>query len=766
MYTFATLFLNITDRMMKKIAMLAMAMLLGTASLMARPGYSKPVDVIQPDGTTVTLLMHGDEFLSFITTTDGYTVVKADDGYYRYAEKTAEGTLQATETVARNPEVRNEGERAFLARQKIMICPDRLKDSQFRKSAASLYMDYSAKKANASRSVIWAPIDYSKFKGLVVLVEWNDRKFMNDNPKEFYQKLTSEKNYRDTSREHYPVDVEGSARDYFFDNSLGVFDPTFDVVGPITIDYSCTYPSPKKNGQEDPTFFSSRMISLTKAIMKQVNNEVDFTQYDLDNNGAIDMVYFIFAGYGSYVQGNDERYMWPHANDYSSISRQYGLRYDNKLFGRYACSLEIQDVESMASQHQFLDGIGTICHEFSHVLGLADHYDADYDGNGQAQTSGIWDVMDSGADLNYGLTPVGYNSFERYLLGFGEEPKVLDLEGNYQLRPFGKTNEAFILNTGTTDEDFFIENRQQEGWDRFLPGHGLLAWRVDTSNPNLWKSNQVNISPYTMCFELLCATPGKAIASGYAPYPGLGNIHDLTAETIPALLSSEGKEAKVDLFDINETDDGLITFHAGKNIYESAVEDFEAMAATTADAADVKGTFCDWTLSKATVEDTPDGMGNGNHVVKIMRSGFVSTSTIEKPIRKILFNVWNGNVKVKIGLKYKEKDQQNWTQLNDIYGKTTEDIAKNSGPVAMQYNTPLPAGCQLQISVLSTSSSSATYIDDFTVTYDKSVSNGIASVKNEPDTANRTVYNLTGQKVRGTAYKGIVISNGKKTVSK
>ena len=89
-------------------------MLLGTASLWARPGYTKPVDVLQPDGTTVTLLMHGDEFYSYMTTTDGYTVIKGDDGYYRYAEMEGDG-LKASAYVAKNADKRQADELSFLA---------------------------------------------------------------------------------------------------------------------------------------------------------------------------------------------------------------------------------------------------------------------------------------------------------------------------------------------------------------------------------------------------------------------------------------------------------------------------------------------------------------------------------------------------------------------------------------------------------------------------------------------------------------------------
>ena len=84
-----------------------MTLLLNVAVLSGRPAYSKPIDILQPDGTTVTLVMHGDEFQSFTTTADGYTVVKVSDGFYRYAVKQG-NVLAASAFVARNAEVREE----------------------------------------------------------------------------------------------------------------------------------------------------------------------------------------------------------------------------------------------------------------------------------------------------------------------------------------------------------------------------------------------------------------------------------------------------------------------------------------------------------------------------------------------------------------------------------------------------------------------------------------------------------------------------------
>ena len=737
-------------------------MLLCTATTWARPGYSKPVDVKQPDGTTITLLMRGDEFLSFMTTTDGYTVIKGSDGYYRYAELQDSG-LKATAFVARNPEARQQNELSFLASQKKNIHPEMSEKAKEWKANAAQMCAYAYKPQLDGRrraANIWDRINYSNFKGLVVLVNWNDRKFTMDNPQAFYQKLTSEKNLVDKTHSHYPVDINGSVRDYFYDNSMGIFDPTFDVVGPVDIDFSCTYPEPKdENGNEKAGFYN-RFIEISSAALDKVNATVDFKDYDLNSDGVIDMVYFIFAGYGSYVQGNDYHLLWPHAQDMTSYSKWYGWRYDGKYVGRYACSVEIQDSQDYAEFRAWLDGIGTMCHEFSHVLGLADHYDTDYSDNGQADDPGVWDVMAGGADQNYGLTPVGYNAFERYILGFADDGiQTLDVAGDNQLEPFNTGNKFFLLKTGTKDDDFYIENRQKQGWDAFLPGHGMLVWRAETSNASVWSDNKVNNNANHMYFQLLKARPEKAMSSGYTPFPGLGNVTDLTSTSTPALLSWAGKEADMDLYDITENEDGTITFHAGKNLYESALEDFEAMAVTTADATEQPGVFCNWNLAKATIEQVADNLGNGLHVVKLQRNGTLTSSPLTRSIRNMSFKVWNGSQKIRLSVKY-STDGTSWTTLTSIDGKQTIELAKNN-TATLTYSTAISVGAQLQISMLGTSDKAVTYIDDIQVSLGNETT-GISqhAISNQMSGA---AYNLSGQKV-SDSYKGLTIRNGKKSI--
>ena len=726
--------------------MILMTMLLSTASLWARPALSTPVDVKQPDGTVITLCLRGDEFLSFTTTIDGYTVVKGADGFYRYAEKGADGQLTATEVIARNPEARTTQDLSFLAARKKMVAPAMSESSrQMKYMTAQLYNPLYRKDALSHRSPtsIWKPINYENFKGLVVLVEWKDCQFTIANPQSFYQELTNESNLSDTSKKHYPVNVNGSARDYFRDNSMGIFDPTFDVVGPVTIDYSCTYPAPKDENGIVSDGYVERIINIIKAVMKQVDGNVDFTQYDLDNNGTIDMVYFIFAGYGSYVQGNDYHYLWPHANDFSDFSQWYGMQYDGKKFGRYACSVELQDLESQKAQHQYLDGIGTICHEFSHVLGLADHYDADYEENGQSNDPGAYDVMAGGADFNYGLTPVGYNAFERHVLGF-VEPTVLTEAGSYSLEAFATGNQAYILKTGSKDDDFYLENRQKTGWDRFLPGHGLLVWRADTSKPSVWKNNTVNCNANHNYFALVTTAPNG------------GKVVDLTSTTDPALVSWAGQPATMNLYDITE-EGGVVTFTASKEAYQSVIEDFEQSPQSESGATGVKGVYCTWDLNNASIEQV-----DGSNAVKLMRSGTLTSSVFEKGVRSLAFTVKNGSEAVKVGLKV-STDGGSFAYFKNTDGKTQVDIKKNEE--ASFFYRDIPANSKIQITMISTKASAYCYLDNLEATfYDNEIPTGITEVQDSKFMVNG-YYNLNGQRVT-TPSKGLYIVNGKKVVVK
>lgn len=705
----------------------------------AIPAYGREAKVKQPDGSMVTIRLHGDEYLSYNTTQDGYTVMKDNEGFFVYAEL-RNGLLQPTAYKAHDPAMRQADEHDFLRGVRKHLAPNMKPAAREEKARES------TRRIQARRNIMkrGAGYDYRNFRGLIILVEYNDRSFSRSNYATIINDIANQKNYKGFQSGD---EFTGSVRDYFSDMSGGLFNPEFDVIGPVKIDHSQYFPEKTDHAAE-----------LMYDVVNAADKLVDFRKYDGDNDGVADLVYFIFAGVGSNIAGNDARLLWPHAGEMYNPKNYYPIKKDNIFLRRYACSTELLGSESS----NCIDGIGTICHEFSHVLGLADHYDTDYEeSGGESIHPGVWDIMAGGCYLNNSRTPVGYNAFESSILGF-TTPKPLDVEGTYNLKPFDTSAECYLLHTGTANEDFYIENRQQQGWDLFLPGHGMLVWRVDLSDLDAWMSNKVNTNPTDTHFELFNAMPSMDILSEYTPFPGKGNVIDLTTSSMPALVSSEGKDAAFSLYDITETPERNITFNASNTqTYEYITENFETMSTTTDDAENLPGAFCNWNLTNAVIEPVHNNQGTGEKILKLMRNGYIET-TLPTSVHNISFSVWNENYNSRISIKYRRSPNDSWIALTNSSGNTVEIINKNTTATITCHST-VAQGCQLMIMMQSVYTSAAAYIDDILFTIKENSIDGVDSIPTEAPRTSRS-YSLSGQKV-DSHYRGIIIRDGKKTIT-
>ena len=263
---------------------------------------------------------------------------------------------------------------------------------------------------------------------------------------------------------------------------------------------------------------------------------------------------------------------------------------DGARFWLYACSTEIAGWESYYSD---VNGIGTFCHEFGHVLGLPDLYDTDYTGGGgESRNPGDWSIMAGGSGDNFGRNPVGYSLYERYALGF-TKPEVLTYEGgHYEMQALDASNKGLRLNTLNPDEFFLIENRQAGKWDRFLPGHGMMVARVDSSNVNVWWQNTVNCNPNHMYYELLSARYNGSDRD-YDPFPGGAGVTSITNFTHPSLLTWDKAFNDFAINDIAEKQ-GIISFQLeARHFLLTIVEDFESMPLTTeAMVKGLPGVYC------------------------------------------------------------------------------------------------------------------------------------------------------------------------------
>ncbi len=619
----------------------------------AVPAHPAPAIITQPDGKTVTVRLVGDEFYNYSCTTDGYTVVRNASGCFEYA-RLDNGRLVPSGIMAHDRAMRTAGETQFLAQ-----VGTHLQSQETARAARARRTQSDAAMAPAKAG------SWDNYRGLVVLVELKDRSFKRTDAQAFYQDQTNKRNYTGYKEQNSLqwVSCTGSVRDYFYDNSMGQFDPQFDVVGPVKANY---------NADDFSQTANARTIFLS--VLEQVQDQVDFSLYDANGDGTVDMIYFIVAGYGSNYSGNTSSYLWPHASSFANS----GVSYDGKFLARYACSVEMDGLEYLNGLFATIGGVGTMCHEFSHVLGVKDHYDTDYGkSGGRSNDPGEWDVMAGGSYFNHGRTPCGYTMFERYTMGFAN-PTVITEPGSYTLNPVNTSNEGYIIKSPISREYFMLDNRQKTRWDSEIPGHGMLVWRVDSTNIAAWANNNVNVNPEHNYLEIIRAGQATS-ASASDPFPGTSSIRNLDAFTQPALLTWGQLPTELGIRDIRESG-GVITFSTFRQEgAKSITEDFERMpTSSTGDAADVMGYFANWTFFQSNVVVVPDSACNGRKAVAMtMPSYFYMTAPLPTRPLMVSFHAYNyTTTAAKVRVEYKSASDTNWTTLNTL------DVAKGTDKVA------------------------------------------------------------------------------------
>ena len=681
--------------MKKTLLLLAM----GILSLVSQavPADPTPSKVTQPDGTTLTVVLHGDEFLNYLTTSDGYTVVKNKAGYFTYARLDG-NQLVASDRIARDN--RTAADNAYLA-----ALPKGLKSKSM--------VERGSKMLNHRNEVLrgighGGHMDYSKFRGLIVLINYTDRKFddyvpSNYTPQDFYEQMINGHDYKGfTLPAGTKVECMGSVRDYYYDNSFQQFDPHFDILGPVDVPFACT----------DAHQFNCDSIFF--AALEALDPEVDFSQYDTDEDGTADMVFFLVAGHGSDYSANNRDYLWPHMKDFTDSPVLDGVN-----FKLYACSTNmIGEENEYYIVYNNVAGIGTICHEFSHCLGLPDFYDTDSDGSGGVNHAYplTWSIMASGFKNNNGRNPAGYSLYERYALGFAQ-PTLIDAEGTIELPALEKSNMGYRLNTANENEFFLIENRQRIKWDKNLPGPGMLIFRVDSTNVEVWENNLVNANPNHNYYELLRANFNGMNDSPRDPFPGTTNVTSITNATQPSLRTWDGKLSHYALMNIAEAD-SIITFDVIIDKSKSSIEDFEKMpVGATLNERGVAGVYANWDFYNCAVVDTAQ-VGNG-HVVAMRNGSYINTAENLNKIPKVVrFKIYNPtSTGVMITPQYSTNNGGRWKGL-DTY---PYDIYVTAGSTAEATITSLPTNAPIMLRLKQTSGSSSEYcyIDDIEICYEE-----------------------------------------------
>ncbi|MBQ0119162.1 MAG: M6 family metalloprotease domain-containing protein [Bacteroidales bacterium] len=511
---------------LRAVAFIFFVVLTGVA--MAIPINRTPFTHTQTDGTTIVVYPYGDESYHYFTNDQGEQLVRNEAGDF-----VACGNKEGIAPIEGDSPYRNY--RPYRREREEKRQPRR---------ARQIF----------GRDAFLAP------KGLVILVEFADKKFQSSNPPTAIDSLMNGTDY------HYDG-ATGSVRQYFTDQSLGQYTPHFEVVGPVTLPHPYKY-----YGANDAQGLDSNLADFVIDACLAADSLADFSEIDFDNDGYVDFVYLLYAGYGE-ADKHEEDLIWPCNWDLDitieegySTQTTYTAKHlpqlDGKYINSYACSNCLKPDGKRA-------GIGSVCHEYSHVIGLPDLYDVYFGSNyDNYLTPGKWHIMDQGAYNNGGKTPPSFSPWDKYFLGWAA-PTLLATSSNDTLPADGKTY-RYMVADGTSQETtseqkvYYLENRQKTGWDAYAPGHGMLVWRVQYDFI-IWAVNEPNASEskeygkpmanvhgnvnYTLIPAAgdLRSQSASLNAQSSTPFPGNMNVHSCNIlEAYP-------------LTDIEEND-GVITY--------------------------------------------------------------------------------------------------------------------------------------------------------------------------------------------------------------
>lgn len=568
---------------MKRIALLIYLTTFAIATALAVPAKRGKMQHTQSDGTVVTFEVVGDEFGNHLLVDGLYTAIQGDDGDLCFA--TFEHGLLKSSGVKVRPTNRLSSSEKEVAQQSISlkkVNEDPLFSRQMHSPERAISnrmaaMNQSAPHESALQIAGWGGEIKGKRNLLVILVQYTDIQFTIENPQTEFHNLLNESGYSKDG-------ATGCAVDYFEDASSGQFNPTFDVVGPFTLSHNRKYYGGNNSYGDDqaPAIQAKEACDLADAA------GVDFSKYDANGDGDIDLVFIVYAGHNP-AEGGPAEAIWPHQWDIypgqNIVEKQYP-NYDGKDFVTYACTSELKG-SGRGGIH--MSSIGTFCHEFGHAIGLPDWYDTQ---NNVCFGMDYASIMHGGNYLNESRTPPTYNILERWLLGWAL-PKEIHSAGLYEVEHVSK-NDGYILwaNQDMT-ECFLFEARTKAAnckWDKYLNdgdrtfglqgGEGMLVYHVDWSGSylNKWRTHTINTDPNHQCATIFRSNPSATTENSKGWFfPGSRNITTISYEGTPVFQNWAFERLPYYFTDI-AIDGAKVTFNAQMKELSVDTRQYDAIA--------------------------------------------------------------------------------------------------------------------------------------------------------------------------------------------
>lgn len=369
-------------------------------------------------------------------------------------------------------------------------------------------------------------------KALVVLVEFPDHA-ASSNPEifdtlVFHPSQVSVKNYYDVmSSSALSIDSVDAP------SSLGWF----------TAPQNYTYYS---GGDGGTGTYPNNSRKLCEDVVDLIDPTVDFSEYDGNGDGYVDILVIVHAGTGGESSG-DSNDIWSHKWGILPIKNKDGVN----IF-EYCVVPELWFSAGDIT-------CGVYCHEIGHILGLPDLYDTDNSSYGL----GKWSLMASGSWLGpsgYGGVPAGLDAWSRLELGFNTYTNVTSNQNNVNIARVIAGGPIFRLwsSGGIGSEYFLVLNRQKVSYDMYLPGEGLMIWHIDdtqTDNQDEWYPAHTSSGHYQVALEQADGDfnleKKLSIGDSGDPYPGAMSVTSFSPSTVPNSNAYNGDNTYVAVTNIS-----------------------------------------------------------------------------------------------------------------------------------------------------------------------------------------------------------------------
>ena len=296
------------------------------------------------------------------------------------------------------------------------------------------------------------------------------------------------------------------------------------------------------NGQNGTGTYPHNSQKLVEDVIASLDGAVDFSQYDNDHDGYVDALFVIHSGPGAEYTGNNND-IWSHSWNTNTPQLHDGVNV-------YRYSIE---PEYWAAPGDMTCGV--FAHELGHAaFGLPDLYDTDYSSEGL----GDWSLMAGGSwngSRGLGDSPSFPDAWSHFQMGYMTPTNVTTDLVSQSVVNAENTPMAYRLWTNgiAGNEYYLIQNRQQTGYDTYVPGSGMLIFHVDesvtTENQNEWYPGHTTTGHYLVALEqadgMFNLEHNTNRGDAGDPYPGTSINRNFTSSTLPNSYAYSGAGTNV-----------------------------------------------------------------------------------------------------------------------------------------------------------------------------------------------------------------------------